>query len=62
MRAKFKRFCVGAVLAGLVLAWVVIAQAIPPVVQLGAALVGFGAALATLGGVGLWLFDYARNQ
>lgn len=62
MKAKLKLFCVGLVWAGLFAACVPLFGALPAPVQLGAAWLGFGAALATLGGVGLWLFDYVRNQ
>jgi len=62
MLARFKRFCVGVVVVGLFVACVPLAYALPASVQLGAALVGFAGALGTLGGVAVWLFDYARNQ
>lgn len=54
MKARLRRFCVGVVAAGLVVACVPLAYALPASVQLGAALVGFAGALGTLGGV-VWL-------
>lgn len=63
MKAKMRRFCVVCLSAGMVVVLIAMTYTLPDKTLLGAALVGFWAALATLGGLAaLWLFDYARKQ